>query len=330
MRPDLAPNVLSEFVMNGYGTKAINDTAPTGAQADILVALVELLREGLPSALFASMTKVTDMRKSAYTRALASDYLNYTFGVSPLIREIDKVLSIVERAEKLIRQFARDSGRVVRRKRSVLDETTVLASKADFYSGSLYFGNTSFNASNSTNKLIVPQGAVRATQTLHKRVWFSGAFQYWIPTDHVEGYSLQGIDPNPGGTAIDILATIAGIRATNAKMWNLLPFSWLVDWFVNVGTVLGNQDAFSKYGLVMPYAYVMCEQRLITTYTFELNRPEVKDYPQRGFVTNSFVSTTKQRNRATPYGFGVTDSDLNPIQLSILVALGLSDGRSGR
>jgi len=38
----------------------------------------------------------------------------------------------------------------------------------------------------------------------------------------------------------------------------------------------------------------------------------------------SFVIETKMRQRANPYGFGLTWSGLSPFQLSILAALGIN------
>lgn len=322
LNPTLPIPLLSQAVINGYGSKAINSAAPTSAQADVLTALLELLREGLPKMLFFAIVKNRSKGKTAITRAFAEDYLNYMFGIAPLIREIEKTIDLVEKAEVLIRQMVRDSGRLVRRRRTLLEETSILATRNGVYAGSLSIPGGIFNASSSTQRLLPPNGYVTATQTLYKKVWFSGAFMYWLPSDYTDGT----IDD---GQSFDVLSHIAGLRSMPSTAWNLMPFSWLVDWFVNVGTIIGNSDNFQKYGLVMPYAYVMAEQRLITTYSFDMNNP-FAGYPNRGTIGNSHVNTRKQRSRATPYGFGVTDAGITPIQASILTAIGITRGKSTR
>jgi hypothetical protein len=296
----------------------INRAVPTKTQSDLIVTLLEFLREGLPSALFSAVAGPPSLKKSEYTRRLASDYLNHMFGVSPLIRELHNLIKLVTKAETVLNQLVADSGKVVRRNRTVLDETTVVGSYSTSMRPLMRVHNGSLNLSSRLYPLTVP---VQVSQTLSKRIWFSGAFQYWLPLYEEEGW----LNMLEGGK---LLSYLAGLQPGQSTAWELTPFSWLVDWFVNVGSVLQNRSSFDQYGLVMPYAYVMCEQQLVTTYTFDLKSP-FKDQ-DRGSVSNNYVQKTQQRSRATPYGFGVSDTDLNPYQISILAALGLTSGTRTR
>jgi hypothetical protein len=121
------------------------------------------------------------------------------------------------------------------------------------------------------------------------------------------------------GKATDVQISkeyLLGLResnASNAMWWELSPFSWLVDWFVNVGSVLDNRHMFDDLGLVMNYGYVMVEQIRSTTTTIRTSDGETFGSQAR-FVL-------KSRRRANPFGFGVTDSALSPFQISILGAL---------
>jgi hypothetical protein len=135
---------------------------------------------------------------------------------------------------------------------------------------------------------------------------------YWLPP------SLKGED---NLSSILALADRFGLTISPELLWELTPWSWAVDWFTNTGDVISNISDSQKYGLVMPYGYMM--EHSITKYTYEPVGWKLKD--NLGTVQPiSFVKETKRRKTAHPFGFGVTDSDLDSGQVAILSALGLS------
>jgi hypothetical protein len=287
-----------------------------------MVSLAELLREGLPSAIFSAIAHPRTLNKRDIVRNLSSDWLAYIFGVTPLVRDVDKMLKMVVSMNDVIYQLVRDSGNVVRRSRVMVDTTSLIRSNSSNNSGgpSILLSNGGEHGGS-----IYGNPSITSYQTLIKKVWFAGAFQYWIPGLRDPGTDFQSVNPTDALSAIDIGLHISGLRATPKAAWNLLPFSWLVDWFVNVSDLFESADAMTQYGLVMPYGYVMGENKLITTTTYDFrNFAHLKHL---GSVSSSIVATRQQRKRATPYGFGLKDVDLNPIQWSILAALGLSSGR---
>jgi len=128
---------------------------------------------------------------------------------------------------------------------------------------------------------------------------------------------------------ISELDHLYGILPGAGTAWELLPFSWLVDYFSSVGDAMQNIDNFARDGLVMPYAYVQRSVKIETEYTWRgaLNRglsfselstaaPEV--------ISGRIISHSLQRRPATPFGFGVSASSLTLRQASIIAALGLT------
>jgi hypothetical protein len=116
-------------------------------------------------------------------------------------------------------------------------------------------------------------------------------------------------------------AKLFGTRVTPELFWELTPWSWAVDWVTNLGDVIHNVSAFSRDGLVMPYGYMMATITIKDTYTlsgFQFNTGP----PQTMF--QSFTSTSKQRIRATPFGFGLDLGGFTNRQWAIIGALGLS------
>jgi hypothetical protein len=118
---------------------------------------------------------------------------------------------------------------------------------------------------------------------------------------------------------------LLGARLTPTALWNLAPWSWLVDWFSNASEVLQNFDAWMIDSQVLCYAYIM--EHTLSTYTYtHIGNHSFHDASVRAPQV-TLVSETKTRQRATPYGFGLTWDGLSNLQKSILGALGLTRWR---
>lgn len=112
---------------------------------------------------------------------------------------------------------------------------------------------------------------------------------------------------------------MAGLSITPAVAWELIPWSWFIDYFLHVGDLLENLDHGVASECAAKYAYLM-------------NTSEMRSEQQNfaGFKHGAGISgvatistVTKTRSVASPFGFGLT-GELNPGQLAILSALGLS------
>jgi hypothetical protein len=102
-------------------------------------------------------------------------------------------------------------------------------------------------------------------------------------------------------------------------VWELTPWSWLADWFTNVGDVVANMSTGYAENLAAQYAYVMGTTQISTCWDTSLNT-------KQGVIHNSsgYTETYKHRVGASPFGFGLTSNDFSARQWSILAALGLS------
>jgi hypothetical protein len=112
-----------------------------------------------------------------------------------------------------------------------------------------------------------------------------------------------------------------GLNLTPDLVWNLTPWSWAIDWFTNFGDVVSNVSDMVTDGLVMRYGYIMEHTVAKNTYTLEGFSPLRGSLP---VPPMSFVTETKVRRAANPFGFGFTWDGLSPRQLAIAAALGLS------
>lgn len=121
------------------------------------------------------------------------------------------------------------------------------------------------------------------------------------------------------------MAYLFGLTPTPQVIWNAIPWSWLADWFSNAGDVLSNLDTGVADRCAADYFYVMREKGIIITYNCDFYLANTTRYEGNHFSLDSVAqATTKSRLRGDPFGFHLSEINLNPMQLSILGALGLS------
>jgi hypothetical protein len=293
--------------LDSWGSSAISQVLPTKSEAQLAVTAGELISGGLPAMIGKSLLKsqLKDYRK------VGDEYLNVEFGIKPLISDIQATASSIVNAEKRLQQLERDSGRLVRRRFAFPDlseEFTTVATGA----AAVPSGWTNPYLYNSTT------GHRKETTTYFTtKRWFSGAFTYHVDIGDTQRSQLAN--------AATQARLLLGVKLDAEVLWNLTPWSWLADWFGNVGDIATNVSHFQKDGLVMPYGYMMCQQTGIKRSV--LSR---LDWSSRGQHMPKTVVTTltcerKQRRKAHPFGFGVTDAMLDTRQVAILGALGISN-----
>lgn len=287
-----------ESTLDALGSTAISRCAPTNPHASALNALIELYRDGLPSAIGLNTIRRQD---------LGGEYLNYEFGILPTISDIKAIGSSYLKADKLLRQYYRDSGKVVRRRYSFPQVVEVKE-------------QTTTNGVSPYPQLPSPlyvnaYGTLRKVVTETRDVWFSGAFTYFAEApssvlairDQVQKWNyLYGLEPS------------------TSVLWEALPYSWAADWITNIGDVMNNIAMFQNDGLVMHYGYVM--EHIVRRVEYVHTGTVLTG---AGPVTAKQVFTTdvKRRRKATPFGFGLQLSGFTDRQWAILAALGLSRGR---
>jgi len=114
---------------------------------------------------------------------------------------------------------------------------------------------------------------------------------------------------------------LLGLAPTPDVVWNLAPWSWAIDWFSNTGDVLSTVSDYIVDGLVMRYGYIMEHTIVKDTYT----HVSVGGSTPTGLhvAPLTFVTETKIRRRANPFGFGLTFDGLTLRQKAIAAALGI-------
>lgn len=251
------------------------------------------------------------MLKARFTPDLkgASNYwLALQFGWKPLLRDVRELCSLQREAQKRLKQLLRDNGRPVRRRISLAE-----TSDTSIISEGTVFGGTGLKPILDT-RFFSGNDFRSVRETTSGEVWASARFRYWLPGG-----------PRDIAWRRRMLAAIYGLYPTPSVVYNMVPWSWLVDWFTNLGDVIENMDAGVADRLAADYCYIMSTMRRIQTISQIVNY-----YNGQGAATSSIALSSqrgviiKERLKGDPFGFGTKESSLSGMQLSILGALGVS------
>jgi hypothetical protein len=295
--------------MISLGATAISLCEPTNPHADLVTGLAEIVREGAPSIPFKEALKSVKDRKVLSTAG--GEHLNWQFGIRPIISDLYKLCDAILKSDRIMKQYAADSGRVVRRKYH-FPTTTTVEEISNNIGRTVYPGIDSrlFVGNVNTGQLV-------KTRTTEVKTWFSGAFIYGHPA-----YATVGGKHSVFARDVARARKLYGLRLDVEVLWNLAPWSWFIDWFTSAGAVMHNVAAQSNQnGLVMKYGYIMRQTTVTDTYVH--SGLHFKD-GATGPITATFETVQKTRLKAHPFGFGVDVQNLSANQIAIMAALGLS------
>jgi len=312
----LQPFPSNNLTRQGMANRYFASTAPDRNDASLLVTAVELLRGDIPSVLKNFQEMMAGLK--SIRNFLGSDFLNITFGWTPLIQEYANVIKVGLALDRAI------YGESFRRKRQ--------------------WEGPSISGHGSQSAILNTSGRVYNQATLEQGTYLSGSGfgsawtvdQTWVESEDYHwssryaGLAKAGRAANLfGDQAADVLKRL-GLVDDPRLLWDLTPYSWLVDWFTTMGDSISNANTYApitgKYSV--DYAYLTTNRVFASKGTFV--RGPASDPKSTHTVVephSMYSSRTRWRDRATPFGFGTQLASLNATQYGILVALGLARGR---
>jgi hypothetical protein len=313
-----------DSLLDSLGTTAIALTIPTNPTVNLATTLGDLYAEGVPKLLGAQTLSNKSVKNAP--SAASGDYLNWMFGWKPLLNDLHGLAKTVKDSEAILRQYRKDAGKKIKRRFDFPVETeTVSVKEFESIYPTPALDTYLYGPVGSTYQ----RGPLYKTTTLQTKRWFEGCFRYYLPVgdDTMSSFTRHAMEAD----------RLYGVAASPEVVWNLLPWSWLVDWKTNVGDVMTNVSAFMQDGLVMQYGYMM--ETTISEVTYTL-------HPRGGFysvpggaatgttsrsngekpstLSQTFRTIRKYRRPATPYGFGMDPDGFSAQQWSILAALGMT------
>ncbi|DAD51596.1 TPA_asm: maturation protein [ssRNA phage Gerhypos.2_17] len=312
------------------GTKFLRSTLPGKSQANLSQLILETIRD-MPRIPFQSFDhRLFDRRN--LPKNIGSEYLNTVFGWAPLVSDVLKACEAIVKIDDIIAQYQRDAGpeKTVRRTRKLDPVRTSSMNVIDIdarlgfplgpnglYDGVDLFRDKTGLIPSKPNGQGAARGILTSETETYERYWFVARWMYYLGSDSPVFGELRRI--------AQLARKTLGIRLDLELLWELAPWTWLSDWFVNIGDVLAVSSAISSDSTVLQYAYLMHETQYAVKYTHSGVLFFGND---SGPITSLVTQRRQERVRATPYGFGVNLGGLSPEQIAILAAL-VTSGYNG-
>nr|UUW21114.1 MAG: maturation protein [Sanya steitz-like virus 1]UUW21120.1 MAG: maturation protein [Sanya steitz-like virus 1] len=180
----------------------------------------------LKSRLGNRLKKVGDL--NGWRKELGSDYLWYNFGLRPMIEDIRKMLSTVENVRKRIRYLQKTHGKPTRVRSRMTTQLPIDIGN---------WGQWEHQYPLMWSPYIIPQMRTRG-------IYFPARVEHVVGATMIQ--SLSGLDSIEG--FMSAMLSSLGFNRPLSIAWEAIPFSWLVDYFVNVGAMvddLKSSEAFA-------------------------------------------------------------------------------------
>lgn len=285
----------------GLGATAWNRFKPGKSAADLMQFLVEF--RDVPRTLRDTVATFKSLKRGLPSKKqLGNDYLTYQFGWMPVVRDLRKFYKAYVGFDKALANAIKFNGKWQRRG-GTLSEASEELSK---------FGGNDCFITNMPPWTDVGTMSYSGTSRYTEKIWFEGLFRYYVPQPVITSPQFSN----------QFKAHLFGLEVTPALIWELTPWSWLIDYFANVGDVLSNLTDGPLGDVVAKYAYLMCTSQVSTSCSSSFTACDGAAYSG----TAVWLTERKTRIPASRYGFGLS-AELSASQLAIIGALGL--GRFG-
>ena len=298
--PPIAVPYRSPTPLDAYGPELYNKAKPDHQTMNLGNSFYEL-RE-LPA-----------MIKQKFTPDLrgASNYwLAEQFGWKPLLKDCRDLYNTQINMSQTIQQLLRDNGRPVHRKVKLNRDSSNFENIVDTWTSDFPEVEpalvTQCYAGPATHKLAYFEA---------ETIWLSGEFRFWLPPE-----GSNWIDRSLW--TANIRARLFGLYPSPANIYRAMPWSWLIDWFSNIGDNIDNLNTNVVDRLINNYAFAMRKREVGSELRAEWTMNDHHDNPiQLHATTRSLTRRLERLDSVSPFGFRFKDEGLSPMQESILGAL---------
>jgi hypothetical protein len=321
--PSYSDHVLGLNVAGARFVERLRPGNPLGTLGQFLGELHELPR--LP-ALF--------KRRAKTFQDLGADYLNVQFGWKPFVEDVINLGHTQLRLHAEINKLIMNNGiRVKRRSKHVKvlagDEWTYLdpdpnpfgyVTTIDVHNSGVDSDFYLFGPYNSgVDSAITGERLVSYRHSTVVEDWFVGTFSYYVPDIGSSEWTNKA------------KLILSGLVPTPHVLYQVFPWTWLADWFGNVGTILSNLSSNAVDNEVLENPHVM--RHIVSRFDMDAHvvwdsheqeiggTPFTHVDPGSDKLSYSCIRVEKLRQHASPFGFGVREEQFTTAQRAILAAL---------
>ena len=320
--PLLEQDMPYAFDYNADLSDAVRRFKPTSFGAQFGQFLIEL--RDLPKTPFLHVIR----SRTLLARQAGHEYLNVEFGWLPFYQDVRQFCVALLNFNKRLKFLLANNGLPVRRKGTVYSSTSDLEILDDFQVPPAYqlcvdtVGGRPVGSTNYLGAYVEGIGEYDPVNNLKRKYTksistFAGQFVFHLDAIQTLRYERQ-------------ISRIAfGVDLSPEVLWEIFPYSWLVDWFSNIGNLISHWLTDQSDRLVMRYGYIMGEKHYITDYVTD--PISLRTHDDRHVLDHECPITAssyeevviKTRAPAGPYGLAVKLNELSLKRMAILVALGL-------
>jgi hypothetical protein len=258
----------------------------------------------LPNFLF-ELREVKDLipKWEGILKSISGGYLNWQFGWKPMIADIKKLLSSVKDARKRIAELKK-----LNHKSTTLHRSYEIDMSNDVLQPAKRGQNCTMNVSSLYSNPFTRVSACKCKVTVTVEVY----------------YDLSDLDRQDA--FLQTMLTQLGFMNSPKVIWNAIPFSWLLEYFVNLDRVF---DSFDNH----PFAGTIAVRNSATTIkmdatvecgdwlTDDVNKIISNDWVGFRGVSTTFVERYDRRMGIDLGADIYLDDSLSGSQLAILAAL---------
>lgn len=312
--PQFNPNDLASL-----GNRAYNKLRPKVQKANLAQDLAEL--HEAPDMLRTSAQGFHEIWKGLggslvspkmLPSRVGNHFLNHQFGWKPFVGSVVAVCNTVINADQYFADIKAKNNQWT--KKLFTEDEVTSEQLLKRYEGLAVTPNGF-----PITSLVVP-GSAKYTITLQQteRIWYQGVFKFYRPEFDE---SLAWGNAPPGLQKAWQYATLFGATVSPTTVYKLTPWSWLVDWFINVGDAVQRIEDMVNNQVVSKYFCLMRKK----VYRYEFRQVFATKTGQTQDLRWYWGGETKRRAVSlSPFNFSLVPGGLSGTQLAILAALGLS------
>lgn len=250
--------------------------------------------------------------KESLSKTLSGEYLSYMFGWAPFISDLKGMYDGLKKFKSRLAWFRQNAGKVLKRQyRRILPGYSDYEDSHTFWMG----GYCSSIPNNSSYPF-----------TWRRKVeWFEGPqysatliYRYTIPEMSEAEMKVKGF--------LDML----GVRLDPSIIWNAIPFSFLIDWVVDVSSWL-RSFSVDNLGIkteILDFCHSLKSVQISENYC----RPFIygSGALPREILTVQSYRSRYERRRVSPNLYALTGSGINMREASLGTALVLANRKNKR
>lgn len=266
---------------------------------------------------------------------IGSEYLNIEFGWKPFLKDVVGAFEFQQRFQAYYDKLVKNNGiSTPRRSKKKVDHVSPVVICSGLLNSPFgHLGDVSRGGNSALDGIFVggPTGCAdldlysfpgdcyysyQVTDTT--TTWNSGTFRYFVPDIGSEKWTARA------------KSVLSGAEVTPAMLWELMPWSWLIDWFTNVGNIISNAstnavdnetltNAFSMKTITSLHEIHISSRWDEITGSYGFHLPAGSDE-----LVYTRTESHKLRHQASPFGFGVPSDSFTARQWAILAALAVS------